>query len=156
MAIKNIAKAEALSRELKERLEIRTKGAAAGRTDTVREARDSEGYPALFLSDNGTEAAGSPVLAIRIKQIDMVSKDVFGNDSKAYSPHVCEFAYELDATEAEPDRKDIELAMWELARIGVKVQVKEIADGTAVSFASMDAASAAQELDDLRWPNKGV
>ena len=154
MAIKNIAKAEALIRELKERLEIRFAGSA--RIDTVREDRDSEGYPALFCSDGGTETAGNPVIAIRIKQIDMVSKDVFGNDSKAYAPHACELAYEKDGTEAEPDRKDLEIAMWELARNGVKIQVKEIADATAVSFASMDATAAAQELDDLRWPTKGV
>jgi hypothetical protein len=154
MAIKNIAKADALIRELKERLELRFAGSA--RIDTVREAKDSEGYPALFCSDGGNEAAGQPVIAIRIKQIDMVSKDVFGNDSKAYTPHVCELAYELDGTEAEPNRKDIEIAMWELARNGVKLEVKEIADGTAVSFTSMDAASPAQELDDLRWPTKGV
>lgn len=153
MAIKNIAKAEALVRELKERLELRLAGSA--RIDTVREARDSDGYPALFLSDGGTEAAGNPVIAIRIKQTDMVSKDVFGNDAKAYAPHVCEVAYEKDGTEAEPDRKDIEIAMWEIARNGVKVQVKEIADGTAVTLAAMDAAAAALELDDLRWPNKG-
>jgi hypothetical protein len=156
MAIKNTAKAEALIRELKERLEIRTAGSAAGRVDTVRQDKDSEGYPALFLSDNGTETAGNPVIAIRIKQIDMVSKDVFGNDSKAYSPHVCEFAYELDGTEAEPNRKDIEAAFWEIARTGIKVEVKEIADATAVSFASMDATAAAAEFDDLRWPNKGA
>jgi len=156
MAIKNLAKANALIRELKERLEIRTAGAAAGRVDSVREDKDSEGFPALILSDNGTETAGNPVIAIRIKQISAVSKDVFGNDMNAYSPHACEIAYELDGTEAEPDRKDIEMAVWELARNGVKLQVKEIADGTAVSFASMDATAAAQELDDLRNPNKGV
>lgn len=152
MAIKNLAKAQSLIRELKERLEIRAQGAAAGRVDSVREAADSEGYPALFLSDNGDESAGKPVLAIRIKQTDMVSKDVFGNDAKAYTPHVCELAHEV----GQVDKKDIEMAMFELARIGVKIQIKEIAAATAVSFASMDAAAAAQELDDLRWPTKGV
>jgi len=75
---------------------------------------------------------------------------------KAYSPHVSELAYELDATEAEPDRKDIEIAMFELARTGVKIQIKEIADATAVTLAAMDAATAVEELDDLRHPNKGI
>jgi len=51
MAIKSIAKAQALVRELKERLEIRLAGSA--RIDTVREASDAEGFPALFLSNGG-------------------------------------------------------------------------------------------------------
>jgi hypothetical protein len=152
MAIKNLAKAEALIRELKERLEIRTAGSGSGRVNTVREARDTEGYPALFLSRGANEAAGQPVLAIRIKQIDAVSKDVFGNGLNAYAPHVCEFAYET----GQVDKKDIETAMFELVRNGVKIQVKEIAASTAVTFSSIDAATPALELDDLRWPTKGV
>jgi hypothetical protein len=156
MAIKNLAKAEALVRELKEKLEARTKGAAAGRVDTVRETRDSEGFPMLFLSDNGNEAAGQPVIAIRVKQIDAVSKDIFGNDLNAYAPHNCEVAYELDATEAEPSRLDIAMVMWEVSKPGVKTQIKEIADGTAVTAASMDADAPSIELDDLRWPLKGA
>jgi hypothetical protein len=156
MAIKNLAKAEALVRELKERLELRTAGSAAGRVNSVRETRDSEGYPALVLSRDSDEAAGEPVIAIRIKQIDAVSKDVFGNSMKAYTPHVCDLAYELDGSAPQPAAKDVALAVWELSRTGVKVEVKEIADGTAVTLSAMDAASAALELDDLRWPTKGV
>lgn len=156
MAIKNLAKAEALIRQLAEDLTIRTAGAAAGRVDRVREAKDSEGYPFLVLSDNGNEAAGQPVIFIRIKQIDAVSKDIFGNDLKAYAPHVCELAYELDTTEAEPSRLDIAMVMFELAKLGVKIEVKEIADGTAVTAASVDADAASLELDWLRWPTKGV
>lgn len=156
MAIKNLAKAEALVRQLAEDLKLRTKGAAAGRVDTVREAKDSEGYPYIVLSDNGTETAGNPVIFIRIKQIDAVSKDIFGNDMKAYAPHVCEMAYELDATEAEPSRLDIAMAMFEVAKVGAKIEIKEIADGTAVTPASVDADSASLELDWLRWPTKGT
>lgn len=156
MAIKNLAKAEALVRQLAEDLALRTKGAAAGLVDTVREAKDSEGYPYLLLSDNGTEAAGNPVIFIRIKQIDAISKDIFGNDLKAYAPHICELAYELDTTEAEPSRLDIAMVMFELAKLGVKIEVKEIADGTAVTPAAVDADAASLELDWLRWPTKGV
>ena len=70
MAIQSLAKAEALIRKLAEDLALRTKGAAAGRVDTVREAKDTSGAPFLVLSDNGTETAGNPVIFIRIKQID--------------------------------------------------------------------------------------
>lgn len=156
MAIKNLAKAEALVRQLSEDLALRVKGSAAGRVDTVREAKDSEGYPYIVLSDNGTETAGNPVIFVRIKQIDAVSKDIFGNDMKAYAPHTCEMAYELDATEAEPSRLDVALVMFELSKLGVQVQIKEIADGTAVTPASVDADAASLELDWLRWPTKGA
>jgi len=156
MAIKNLAKAEALIRQLAEDLAVRTAGAASGRVDRVREAKDSEGYPYLVLSDNGTETAGNPVIFIRIKQIDAVSKDIFGNDLKAYAPHICELAYELDGTEAEPSRLDIAMVMFELAKLGVKIEVKEIADATAVTPANVDADAASLELDWLRWPTKGV
>ena len=156
MAIKNLAKAEALIRQLAEDLKVRTAGAASGRVDTVREAKDSEGNPFLVLSDNGNEAAGQPVIFIRIKQIDAVSKDIFGNDLKAYAPHICEMAYELDTTEAEPSRLDIAMVMFELAKLGVKIEVKEIADGTEVTPANVDADAASLELDWLRWPTKGA
>jgi hypothetical protein len=156
MAIKSLAKADALIRDLKDMLEKRTKNADAGRVDTVREARDSEGSPLLVLSDAANEAAGQPVILIRIKQIDAVSKDVFGNDLKAYAPHTCELAYELDGTEAEPSRLDIIMVMFELAKLGVKIQVKQIADGTAVTAANADATAVAEELDWIHWPTKGV
>jgi hypothetical protein len=157
MAIKNIAKAESLLRTLAEELKIRTAGSAAGFVDTVREARDTEGYPFIVLSDNGNEAAGQPVLFIRIKQIDAISKDIFGNDLKAYAPHVCELAYELDSgNQAFVRRLDLAKVMFELVKLGVKIKVKEIANGTAVTAANVDAASTALELDWLRWPTKGV
>ena len=154
MAIKNLAKADALMRDLKEKLDLRIAGSAS--IDGSREARDSEGFSFLMLSDGGNEAAGQPVIFIRIKQIDAVSKDIFGNALNAYAPHVCELAYELDGTEAEPSRKDLAKVMWELAKLGVKIEIKEIADGTAVSAAAVDAAAAAEELDWLNWPTKGV
>lgn len=156
MAIKSLAKADALIRDLKEKLELRTKSAAAGRVDTVREARDSEGMPYLVLSDAGTETAGNPVILIRISQIDAVSKDVFGNDLNAYAPHKCEIAYELDGTEAEPSRLDLIMVMFELAKLGIRTQVKEIADATAVTPANADAAAVAEDLDWIHWPTKGA
>lgn len=154
--INSLAKANSLIRELNDNLTLRTKGSAAGRVDTVREDRDAAGNPFLVLSDNGNEAAGQPVILIRIKQVDAVSKDIFGNDLKAYTPHTCEIAYELDTTEAEPSRLDLIMVMFEVAKTGIKVEVKEVADATAVTAASVDATATAQELDWLRWPTKGT
>jgi hypothetical protein len=155
MAIKNLAKAEALIRDLKDKLAKRSQNSAAGRVNSVREARDTQGYPFLVLSRDANEAAGQPVILIRIKQIDAVSKDIFGNDLNAYAPHICELAYELDGTEAEPSRLDIIMSMYELAALGIRIQVKQVADATAVTATSVDAAAVAEDIDLLYWPTKG-
>lgn len=156
MAIKSLAKADSLIRNLAEALRKRTANAGAGRLDTVQELRDSDGNPYILMTDGGTATAGNPVVLVRIKQIDAVSKDVFGNSMSAYTPHVCEYAYELDGANAEPLPADQALVMFELSKLGVEVQVKQIADGTAVTPANVDAAAAALELDWLQWPTKGM
>ena len=153
--MKSTAKAQAQARETKEKLERRFKGSAT--IDTVRQANDAQGWPLLICSDAANEAAGQPVIAIRIKAQDAVSKDVFGNDLVAFAPHTIEVAYELDATEAEPSRLDLAKVMQEVSKIGMKIDIKEIADGTAVSAASMDAAAVALSLEvETQWPTKGI
>jgi hypothetical protein len=153
--MQSFAKAQATMRDLKERLEKRFAGSAT--IDTVREAKDAQGWPMLFCSDGGTETAGNPVIALRLKAVDAVSKDVFGNDLRAFSPHEMELAYELDGTEGEPSRRDIIKAQLEIGKLGHKVLVKEIADATAVSATSMDATAPADSLEyDTQWPAKGI
>lgn len=152
--MKSTAKAEALIRDLKDKLAKRFEGSST--IDTVREAKDSQGWPLLVMSDAGNEAAGQPVIAIRIRAVDMVSKDVFGNSTTAYAPHKLEIAYELDGANIEPSRTDLLTAEYEAIKTGVAIELKEIADGTAVTAASMDAASATLELEDLYWPTKSV
>jgi hypothetical protein len=150
MAIKNLAKADALIRKLAEDLKLRTAGAGAGRVNTVREARDAQSAPLLVLSRDGNEAAGQPVIQIRIKQIDAVSKDVFGNDLLAFAPHLAEIAYQT----AEPSALDLMVATFELSKLGVRTQIKELAG--AVTPANADAAAASEDLDWIHWPTKGV
>ena len=154
--IKSTAQAEAKLRDLAERLARKLAGSAT--IDTVRQAKDSDGWPMLFLSDGGTETAGSAVIAIRMKAIDAVSKDVFGNAQLAYTPHNMEIAYELDAnSKPEPEQKDLAQVVAECAKTGVKLEIKEIADATAVSAASMDAAAAVVEIENQdEWPTKGA
>ncbi len=149
--MKSTAKAEALVRDLAERLKKRFPA------KTVRQARDAQGWPMVFISASGSEAAGQEVQAIRIKAVDAVSKDVFGNDLVAFAPHTLEHAYELAAANNPiPTDADIYTVAWEASKLGVKTQLKEIANLTAVSEASMDATAAAVELDDINWPTKGV
>ena len=155
--MKSLSKAQATMRDLKERLEKRVKGASAGSVDTVKATQDSQGWPMLVLSDNGTETAGNPVIALRLKAVNAVSKDVFGNDLVAFGPHEMEVAYELDATEGEPSRRDLIKVMAEVGKLGHRVLVKEIADATAVTAASMDATAPADSLEyDTQWPAQGI
>lgn len=153
--MKSLAKADALLRDVADKLKVRYAGSAT--IDTVRAARDAAGWPMLFLSDAGNEVAGQAVIALRVKAVDMVSKDVFGNDLVAFAPHTLEIAYELTAADnAIPVNADILKAEFEAIKTGVKIQLKELANGTAVTAANMDAATAAVEIEELYWPTKGV
>lgn len=153
--MQSTAKAIALSRDLADVLRKRFAGGAA--IDTVREAFDSAGWPMIFLSDGGVETASNPVILIRIKGVDMGSKDVFGNATTAYAPHTLEFAYELAAAN-NPTPTDVNLftAAFEAIKTGVRFQLKEIANATAVTQAAIDAKSADTDLEDINWPTKSV
>ena len=157
MALKSTSKAEAMARDLSDKLALRIAGSAAGRVDTLRKAKDTNGWPVMFLSKTGNEAAGQPVIAIRISGADAVSKDIFGNAITAAAPHIAEIAYELTASgKSTPNQKDLSKILWELNQLGMKEQVKETANTVAVTIANMDATAAAEEYDSLYWPNKGV
>lgn len=155
MAFKSTAKAQALVRDLKEKLDLRIANAASPRVNQSRQINDANGWPIIIMS-RGNEAAGQPVIAIRIKGIDAVSKDIFGNDITAAAPHNAEIAYETDAADDEAQILDLIKVMFELAKLGTKIQVKVIANGTAVTEASMDAAAASESIDNLYWPTKSV
>lgn len=130
---KSTAKAEALARDLKERLERR--GFA------VAESKDAQGWPKLTL--NTDEAS------IRMEAEDAVSKDVFGNANKAFAPHFLEYASREDAIGTLENAQILN----EVLKMGVsKMIVKTHADTLATAEA---AAGDAIEFDD-RWPTKGV
>jgi hypothetical protein len=153
--MKSTAQAQAQARELAEKLAKRFAGSST--IDTVRVANDANGWPMIFCSDGGTETAGAALVVIRISNPDAVSKDIFGNATSAYTPHNLEFAYELTAANNPiPADTDLFKAFWEATKTGIKTQVKEIANGTAVDATSMDAKSADCELDELYWPLKSI
>ena len=147
--MKSIAKADATVRELKSSLEIRAK-AGQMTMDTVRLYKDAQGWPMLVLSVAGNEAAEQPVIAIRVKAVDAVSKDIFGNDLVAFAPHTIEIASEAGAV----SRKDLAIADIEVGKVGMKVLVKEIVAETAVTETSMNAAAPVAEIDWLQFPTK--
>ena len=80
-----------------------------------------------------------------------------GNDLVAFTPHELEVGYELDGTEGEPSRLDLAVIYAEIFQLGIKSIIKEIADGTAVDETSLNAASAAKEIEpNVYWPKKGM
>lgn len=154
--MKSTAKSSAQVRVLAERIAQRVAGSAT--IDTVRVASDANGWSMIFCSDGGVETANAAVIAIRISAQDAVSKDVFGNALVAFSPHVIEIAHELNAAGKQtPSQLDLIKVMAELGKIGMKIQVKEIALNTAVSEASMNAASVALSLEsEVQWPSHAI
>jgi len=159
--MKSTAKAIALARDLGDKLAIRFPAAAAG-LSFVRHSFDSAGWPMLFLSHAGTESEGSPVILIRIIGVDAGSPDIFGSSTFAYAPHLLQFAFELTATANKPWPllSDIAIASAESIKTGVEFELFEIASGTAVTEASLNAAVAAgapaADIDELYFPTKGV
>lgn len=128
---KSTAKAEALLRDMKDRLQFRG--------FSVSESKDAEGFPKLTI---GTEAS------VKLVQADAVSKDIFGNDLKAFAPHEAE----LSSADGQ-SKADYSKILHELVKMGVeKVYIKEGAD-----LAAAEAAAASDYIVfDVRFPTKGV
>src|SRR5665213_3239528 len=95
------AKSLALARDLADRLTVRLQNNASPSLHQVVESFyiDANGasWPVLTVSRGGSVAAGQPVVVIEISNVDMVSKDIFGNQTFAYAPHVLQLGYELSA-----------------------------------------------------------
>ena len=155
--MKSTAKASALMRDMADKLSVRLKYSHSN-IDTVRPAIDANGWPMLFMSVAANEAEGAAVVAMRITAVNAVSKDVFGNDLIAFAPHILEVAYELGAAPGNfiPAHSDVFTVLWEAIRTGCHLQVKEVAAGTAVTEAAMNAATVITDLEELYWPTKGV
>jgi len=156
--MKSTAKAQALLRDVADKLKIRLPASASG-LNTVRALNDANGWPMLIISHGGNEAAGQPVVGVRIQAVDAVSKDVFGNQLTAFAPHTLEIAYELGASGNATfvAHSDLLAVEFECINTGVKILLEELANGTAVNEADMNTAMAsAPQIENLYWPTKGV
>jgi hypothetical protein len=153
----SIAKAATTMRDLAEKLGLRYANSAS--INTVRQAADAQGWPMLFCSVAGNEAEAQAVIVLRMKGLAVPALDQFGQPQYAYAPHTMELAYEAGSVAGHgiPVESDLLKAMLEATKTGVTILQKEIANGTAVTEASMNAAVVASELQaNLYWPNKGV
>jgi hypothetical protein len=131
--MKSLAKAEALSRGLKERLQFRGY--------TVAESRDANGWPKLTL--NTDEAS------LKIVAADAVSKDIFGNDLVAFAPHRIEFASRDNAMTS----LKVAQIQTEIVKCGIE---KQNVKTHATVLATAEAAAGTDINFDLQWPTKGV
>lgn len=153
------AKAIALCRDLADKLRDRFLASGSALT-TITESffvdAENASWPVLTISD-GTVTEGSAVILIEISNVDAVSKDIFGNDTYTYAPHILQLAYELSSGGAPiPATADILTVEFEAIKTGVRLQLKAIPNGTAVTAATVNAAAATVDLDDLEWPTKLV
>jgi hypothetical protein len=152
----SIDKSVALARDLSDAFKERFSNGAG--INTVRQSQDAQGWPLIFLSHNANEAEAQSVICLRIKNIDVGALDVFGNSTLPFAPHQCEIAFELNGAGAPiPSTGDLTTVIFQVARTGVIVAEESIANGTAVSEASMNAAaaSASPVLRDIDWRNSG-
>lgn len=143
-----------LARDLADRLTIRlTNGTGL---NTVRQTQDANGYPIIFVSHNATETESNSVIYIRLMNIDVGAKDVFGNSTLPFTPTLCQFAYELNGAGAPiPTTADYTTCLFEVVRMGTVLSEIAIANGTAVTTTSVDAATPVQTLKDINWAYLG-
>jgi hypothetical protein len=152
------AKPIALLRDLGNKLQIRFQNNTGVNSLFQGFYTDANGaiwpYILLYNATAGM-AEGNPVIFLEISCVDAVSKDVFGNELYAYAPELMQLAYELTSGGAPiPSRSDLEIVNFEAIKTGVQLQLKEIANGTAVTAASANAASPLVSIDELYWPTK--
>jgi hypothetical protein len=152
------AKPIALLRDLGNKLQIRFQNNSGVNTLSQGFYTDALGaiWPYILLY-NATAGVGegNPVILIEISCVNAVSDDIFGNPLYAYAPELLQFGYELAAGGAPiPSQSDILTAEFESIRTGVQFQLKQVANGTAVTPASVNAAVAVSTLDELYWPTK--
>lgn len=127
------AKSEAVARDLKEALEKRG--------FSVEESQLAKGKKLSIDSDKMT---------IRIEAKDAVSKDVFGNDLDAFTPHEVKFA--IDST-GGASHVEVAKVMIDLGKQGFALKIGEGAD-IATAEAAADAAE--EERHAAQWPTKGA
>ena len=157
----SIAKASALLRGLHDNLQIRfSNSASLNQVSSYFSAiPDAAGalWPYLIISLNGAVAEGNSVVYIRLQDSPMISKDIFGNSTDAYSPTNMTLAYELNSSGAPiPLAADLATIQFEALKLGTPLALVQLPNGTAVTDANVQAASPVVSLDDLLWPTKAV
>jgi hypothetical protein len=143
-----------IARDLADRLSLRFSNSST--INTIAQSQDENGYPIIIASHNGVATESNPVVWIRLMNIDVGAKDIFGNSTLPFTPTLAQVAYELNGAGAPiPSTADFSTCLFEIARTGCVVSEYAIANGTAVTEAAVNAASPVQTIKDLDWGFKG-
>lgn len=152
------AKLNAVARDLADLLSKRLAANAGLNTVVQSNWTDANGaiWPALTISSGGNVAEGQPVVLIQLASVDAVSKDIFGNQTYAYTPSIMQLAYELKSSgDIEPAHGDLDAVKFEAIKAGIRMQIVEIANGNAVTSANISAhGTVIADMDQLYWPTK--
>lgn len=153
-----IAKAQALMRDLKDRLQKKLPS-----TYVFASSDDAQGSR-LLISQDATPAAGEQVIAIRILADQTAFKDVLGNAQRVYAPLRAQVIEEASAIAGVSlitlaNRLHVDL---ELARLGLKQERWMNANTTvpAISQFAADGTVTGSTLIaslpfDMYWPLSG-
>lgn len=156
----SIDHAVGVARDLADRLSLRLSNGSGlnfvRQTSTTSASAAGAGWPLLFVSRNGNESEGQPVVGIRITDINVGAVDIFGNATLPFTPTQCEIAYELTSGGApEVAIGDLMLCAFEVTRTGMVEIIETIANGNAVNEANMNSATIIENLKDIDWGFKG-
>jgi hypothetical protein len=143
-----------LARDLADRLSLRFTNNAG--LNTITQSQDANGYPIIVATHGGNAAEGQPVVWIRLMNINVGAVDIFGNSTLPFTPTLAQIAYELTGGGAPyPTVTDYSTCLFEIARMGTAVAEYAIANGTAVTETSVNAATPIKTLQDIDWQLKG-
>lgn len=142
-----LAKAQSLIRDLKERLQIRFP------SYVLDESMDSEGAILLIQKDSSW-ATTENAAAIRIKPEGTVMKDSIGQSQAVFSPHVAQIVEEESATaniavNTLPFKAALEC---EIARLGLRQERYLSAAGTKPVVAEIVFSNLKAVVSDLYHP----
>lgn len=144
-----------VARDLADRLSLRFTNNSG--LNSIQQTQDENGFPILVISSGGNQAAGQPVVWIRLMNMNVGSVDIFGNSTLPFTPTVGQIAYEINTagTGPTPSVTDFSTCLLELGKTGVVIQEYAIAHGTQVNEAAVNAASPSLTIKDIDWGLKG-
>jgi hypothetical protein len=153
MALVQLKKAQALSREAANRLSIRFSESPAL---LVREGTDVSGNPTINV-DDGTPAAGEQSMFVRIIPMPTLGTDAVGGAQQSFGPHIAQVVMEATVADAAlAIVKDVHrLRLFGvLLKMGTRVEVYVRANGGAPVVGDITGTPTAV-FTDLYWQMNG-
>jgi hypothetical protein len=150
MSLLQIAKQQALARDLQERLSLRLP------SYTFSQSTDASGA-ILSVSQSATPTAGQNNMLIRIVPFDTPFLDSIGSPQQVYSPSKLQIVEESDTDSGHSIVASSvkSLIDWDLAQLGVYQERYLGANGSVPSTAEILPANLVAKVGDYKWPGSG-